>query len=187
MKDANGVYSTPPISQYYMLLRSSTGSTATLNNDAGTVQVIVDGIGSTTTSTSVTLSSNKNTYIYGDNITWLAVSNLTLLNVNNNPNLATLNCNSGWLSSLSVSNNKRLGWLNAKNNNLPTSVVDSILAALMANGLSSGSVDLRNNSAPSSRTNIDTLESRGWTVLTDYVDPVLSDSSSSSGGRWKHE
>ena len=159
MKDANGSWQTQPISQYYMVLNSSTNTTAVFNSDAGEIQVIVDGVASILQGTQLTLSGGKFTYIYGDNITRLTASNLTSLNVGNNPKLVYLNCANGSLS---------------------TSNINSILSSLVSHGLSNGSVDLRNNSAPSSRTHIDTLESRGWTVLTDYVDPVLSDSAPAS-------
>ena len=164
-----------------MMLISSTNTTVSFNNDAGVVQVIVNNVGSILQGTSFTLSGGKVTYVYGDNITRLTAHNLTRLDLLNNLKLVNLDCSNGSLSYLNIDSHM-LTELKAQNNKLPTSIVDSILASLVANGLSNGSVDLRNNSAPSSRTNIDILESRGWTVLTDYVDPVLSDSSSSSGG-----
>lgn len=170
-----------------MMLISSTNTTVNFNNDAGVVQVIVNRVGSILQGTSFTLSAGKVTYVYGDNITRLIAHNLTRLDLLNNLNLVNLDCSNGSLSYLNIDSHGRLTELKAQNNNLPTSVVDNILASLEANGLNNGSVDLRNNSAPTSRTAIDLLESRGWTVLTDYVDPVLSDSSSSSGGGWKHE
>ena len=164
-----------------MVLVSSTNTTVNFNNDAGVVQVIVNGVGSILQGTSFTLSEGKVTYVYGDNITRLTAHNLTRLDVFDNPKLVTLDCSNGSLSYLNIST-PPLTELKAQNNKLPTSIVDSILGSLRAKGLNNGSVDLRNNSAPTSRTDIDLLESRGWTVLTDYVDPVLSDSSSSSGG-----
>lgn len=187
MKDANGVYQTQPISRYGMMLISSTNTTVNFNNDAGVVQVIVNGVGSILQGTSFTLSEGKVTYVYGDNITSLTAHNLTRLDLLNNLKLVNLDCSNGSLSYLNIDSHMRLTELKAQNNKLPTSIVDSILASLAADGSRKGSVNLQNNSAPSSRANIDTLESRGWTVLTDYVDPVLSDSSSSSGGGWKHE
>ena len=165
-----------------MMLISSTNTTVNFNNDAGVVQVIVNKVGSILQGTSFTLSEGKVTYVYGDNITRLTAHNLTRLDLLNNLKLVNLDCSNGSLSSLNIVSHMRLTELKAQNNKLPTSIVDSILASLEANGLNNGSVDLRNNSAPTSRTAIDLLESRGWTVLTDYVDPVLSDSSSSSGG-----
>lgn len=182
MRDANGVYQAQPISSYGMMLISSTNTTVNFNNDAGVVQVIVNKVGSILQGTSFTLSEGKATYVYGDNITRLTAHNLTRLDLLNNLKLVNLDCSNGSLSYLNIASHGNLTELKAQNNNLPTNIVDSILASLKANGLSKGSVDLRNNSAPSSRTTIDILESRGWTVLTDYVDPVLSDSSSSSGG-----
>lgn len=182
MRDANGVYQAQPISSYGMMLISSTNTTVNFNNDAGVVQVIVNKVGSILQGTSFILSEGKVTYVYGDNITRLTAHNLTRLDLFNNLKLVNLDCSNGSLSYLNIASHRRLTELKAQNNNLPTNAVDSILGSLEANGLNNGSVDLRNNSAPSSRTNIDTLESRGWTVLTDYVDPVLSDSSSSSGG-----
>ena len=182
MRDANGVYQAQPISSYGMMLISSTNTTVNFNNDAGVVQVIVNKVGSILQGTSFTLSEGKVTYVYGDNITRLTAHNLRRLDLLNNRKLVNLDCSNGSLSYLNIASHINLTELKAQNNNLPTSAVDSILDALRAHGLSNGSVDLRNNSAPSSRTNIDILESRGWTVLTDYVDPVLSDSSSSSGG-----
>ena len=165
-----------------MMLISSTNTTVNFNNDAGVVQVIVNKVGSILQGTSFTLSEGKVTYVYGDNITRLTAHNLTRLDLLNNLKLVNLDCSNGSLSYLNIASHGNLTELKAQNNNLPTNIVDSILGSLKANGLSKGSVDLRNNSAPSSRTAIDLLESRGWTVLTDYVDPVLSDSSSSSGG-----
>lgn len=47
MTDANGSWQTQPISQYYIILASSTNTTINFNNDVGKVQVIVDGVGST--------------------------------------------------------------------------------------------------------------------------------------------
>ena len=182
MRDANGVYQAQPISSYGMMLISSTNTTVNFNNDAGVVQVIVNKVGSILQGTSFTLSEGKVTYVYGDNITRLTAHNLTRLDLLNNLKLVNLDCSNGSLSYLNIAFHGNLTELKAQNNNLPTNIVDSILDSLKANGLSKGSVDLRNNSAPSSRTAIDLLESRGWTVLTDYVDPVLSDSSSSSGG-----
>ena len=142
-----------------MVLSGSTGTTAVFNSDAGEIQVIVDGVGSILQGTQLTLSGGKATYVYGDNITLLSASNLTYLQVAQNPKLTHLACTNGSLSTANINN---------------------ILSALVANGMRNGSVDLRNNSAPTSRTHIDTLESRGWTVLTDYVDPVLSDSAPAS-------
>lgn len=187
MRDANGVYKAQPISSYGMMLISSTNTTVSFNNDAGVVQVIVNNVGSILQGTSFTLSGGKVTYVYGDNITRLTAHNLTRLDLLNNLKLVNLDCSNGSLSYLNIDSHMRLTELKAQNNKLPTSIVDSILASLAADGSRKGSVNLQNNSAPSSRANIDTLESRGWTVLTDYVDPVLSDSSSSSGGGWKHE
>lgn len=187
VRDANGVYKAQPISSYGMMLISSTNTTVSFNNDAGVVQVIVNNVGSILQGTSFTLSGGKVTYVYGDNITRLTAHNLTRLDLLNNLKLVNLDCSNGSLSYLNIDSHMRLTELKAQNNKLPTSIVDSILASLAADGSRKGSVNLQNNSAPSSRANIDTLESRGWTVLTDYVDPVLSDSSSSSGGGWKHE
>lgn len=165
-----------------MMLISSTNTTVNFNNDAGVVQVIVNRVGSILQGTSFTLSEGKVTYVYGDNITRLIAHNLTRLDLLNNLKLVNLDCSNGSLSYLNINSHMRLTELKAQNNKLSTGTVDNILASLEATGLNNGSVDLRNNSAPSSRTAIDLLESRGWTVLTDYVDPVLSDSSSSSGG-----
>ena len=164
-----------------MMLLSSTNTTVNFNNDAGVVQVIINKVGSILQGTSFTLSEGKVTYVYGDNITRLTAHNLTRLDLLNNTKLVNLDCSNGSLSYLNIDSQMRLIELKAQNNKLSTGTVDNILASLKANGLSNGSVDLRNNSAPSSRTTIDVLKSRGWTVLTDYVDPVLSDSSGSSG------
>lgn len=180
VRDANGVYQAQPISSYCMMLISSTNTTVNFNNDAGVVQVIVNKVGSILQGTSFILSEGKVTYVYGDNITRLTAHNLTRLDLLNNQKLVNLDCSNGSLSYLNINTHLRIIELKAQNNNLPTSVVDSILSSLVSNGMNNGTVDLRNNSVPSSRTYIDTLESRGWTVLTDYVDPVPSDSAPAS-------
>jgi hypothetical protein len=82
------------------------------------------------------------------------------------------------LTSLNITNNPGLINLNAHHNSLSRSVVDSILQTMNSYGTSGGTLDLTENSAPSTAglAYASSLMSRGWTVnlTSDVVKPIIS-------------
>lgn len=181
--DAMAIIGTPteevgdiePISQKYMTVTSVSGSAgiSTGITFTGTIQIVEDGV-STLYTTSPFQGFLKNATVYGDNITIFncGSTNLTGVDPSHNDQLVTLICGYSNLTDLDISGNPLLTELVANDNHLPTSVVDKILSDLVAHGQYDGSLRLENyndtgeNSAPSTQTDVETLQSRGWTVTT---------------------
>lgn len=98
-------------------------------------------------------------------------NNLTSLDVTNNTALLYLGLSGNSLTTLDISSNTLLANLNVSNNDLTSSAINAILSALAASEVTDGYVFLQNQlngGAPRGQglTDIETLQSRGWTVTT---------------------
>lgn len=98
-------------------------------------------------------------------------NNLTSLDVTNNTALVYLGLSGNSLTTLDISSNTLLANLNVSNNDLTSSAINAILSALAASEVTVGYVFLQNQlsgGAPMGQglTDIETLQSRGWTVTT---------------------
>lgn len=98
-------------------------------------------------------------------------NNLTSLDVTNNTALLYLGLSGNSLTTLDISSNTLLANLNVSNNDLTSSAINAILSALAASEVTDGYVFLQNQlsgGAPVGQglTDIETLQSRGWTVTT---------------------
>ena len=98
-------------------------------------------------------------------------NNLTSLDVTNNTALLYLGLSGNSLTTLDISSNTLLANLNVSNNDLTSSAINAILSALAASEVTDGYVFLQNQlsgGAPMGQglTDIETIQSRGWTVTT---------------------
>lgn len=98
-------------------------------------------------------------------------NNLTSLDVTNNTALLYLGLSGNSLTTLDISSNTLLVNLNVSNNDLTSSAINAILSALAASEVTDGYVFLQNQlsgGAPMGQglTDIETIQSRGWTVTT---------------------
>ena len=96
-------------------------------------------------------------------------NSLTSLNVSNNTALTDLWCYSNNLTVLDVSNNTALTNFRCQSNLFSSSTVDGIICDVEDFNTSNGDLDISNNATPTSTGEacITTLESRGWTVVSD--------------------
>lgn len=166
-----------PISQKYMTVTSTDDVGCGVGIEfTGTIQIVEDGVATLYTTSPISNIALRNATVYGDNITYFncGSTNLASVDPSHNDQLVTLICSNGYLTALDVSNNPLLTTLEANSNNLSSAVVDKILSDLVAHGKSNGLLRLENsagigaasNGAPTSQSNVTTLQSRGWTVTT---------------------
>lgn len=97
---------------------------------------------------------------------------LSDLDISNNANLVTLACNNNGLTMLNIAQNTALKYLAAYSNKFTSDVVNNILAALVSNAKTDGTLDINYQeiSAPPTGQGLadkQTLIDRGWTVTTD--------------------
>lgn len=97
---------------------------------------------------------------------------LSALDISNNANLVTLACNNNGLTMLSIAQNTVLKSLAAYSNKFTSDVVNNILASLVSNAKTNGTLDInyQETSAPPTGQGLvdkQTLIDRGWTVTTD--------------------
>lgn len=97
---------------------------------------------------------------------------LSALDISNNANLVTLACNNNGLTMLNIAQNTALKYLAAYSNKFTSDVVNNILAALVSNAKTDGTLDIsyqETSAPPTGQGLIDkqTLIDRGWTVTTD--------------------
>lgn len=182
--DAMAIIGTPtgggdiePISQKYMTVTSTDDVGCGVGIEfTGTIQIVEDGVATLYTTSPISNIALRNATVYGDNITYFncGSTNLASVDPSHNDQLVTLICSNGYLTALDISNNSLLTTLEANSNNLSSAVVDKILSDLVAHGKSNGLLRLENsagigaasNGAPTSQSNVTTLQSRGWTVTT---------------------
>ena len=166
-----------PISQKYMTVTSTDDVGCGVGIEfTGTIQIVEDGVATLYTTSPISNIALRNATVYGDNITYFncGSTNLASVDPSHNDQLVTLICSNGYLAALDISNNSLLTTLEANSNNLSSAVVDKILSDLVAHGKSNGLLRLENsagigaasNGAPTSQSNVTTLQSRGWTVTT---------------------
>ena len=94
------------------------------------------------------------------------------LDISNNVNLVTLACNNNGLTMLNIAQNTALKYLAAYSNKFTSDVVNNILASLVSNAKTNGTLDInyQETSAPPTGQGLvdkQTLIDRGWTVTTD--------------------
>lgn len=94
------------------------------------------------------------------------------LDISNNVNLVTLACNNNGLTMLNIAQNTVLKSLAAYSNKFTSDVVNNILASLVSNAKTNGTLDInyQETSAPPTGQGLvdkQTLIDRGWTVTTD--------------------
>lgn len=97
---------------------------------------------------------------------------LSALDISNNANLMTLACNNNGLTMLNIAQNTALKYLAAYSNKFTSDVVNNILASLVSNAKTDGTLDINYQeiSAPPTGQGLadkQTLIDRGWTVTTD--------------------
>lgn len=97
---------------------------------------------------------------------------LSALDISNNANLVTLACNNNGLTMLNIAQNTVLKSLAAYSNKFTSDVVNNILASLVSNAKTNGTLDInyQETSAPPTGQGLvdkQTLIDRGWTVTTD--------------------
>lgn len=97
---------------------------------------------------------------------------LSALDISNNANLMTLACNNNGLTMLNIAQNTALKYLAAYSNKFTSDVVNNILASLVSNAKTNGTLDINYQeiSAPPTGQGLadkQTLIDRGWTVTTD--------------------
>lgn len=97
---------------------------------------------------------------------------LSALDISNNANLVTLACNNNGLTMLNIAQNTALKYLAAYSNKFTSDVVNNILASLVSNAKTNGTLDINYqeiSAPPTGQGLIDkqTLIDRGWTVTTD--------------------
>lgn len=97
---------------------------------------------------------------------------LSALDISNNANLVTLACNNNGLTMLNIAQNTVLKSLAAYSNKFTSDVVNNILASLVSNAKTNGTLDINYQeiSAPPTGQGLadkQTLIDRGWTVTTD--------------------
>ncbi len=97
---------------------------------------------------------------------------LSALDISNNANLVTLACNNNGLTMLNIAQNTVLKSLAAYSNKFTSDVVNNILASLVSNAKTNGTLDINYqeiSAPPTGQGLIDkqTLIDRGWTVTTD--------------------
>lgn len=97
---------------------------------------------------------------------------LSDLDISNNVNLVTLACNNNGLTMLNIAQNTVLKSLAAYSNKFTSDVVNNILASLVSNAKTNGTLDInyQETSAPPTGQGLvdkQTLIDRGWTVTTD--------------------
>lgn len=97
---------------------------------------------------------------------------LSALDISNNANLVTLACNNNGLTMLYIAQNTALKYLAAYSNKFTSDVVNNILASLVSNAKTNGTLDINYQeiSAPPTGQGLadkQTLIDRGWTVTTD--------------------
>lgn len=97
---------------------------------------------------------------------------LSALDISNNANLVTLACNNNGLTMLNIAQNTALKYLAAYSNKFTSDVVNNILASLVSNAKTNGTLDInyQETSAPPTGQGLvdkQTLIDRGWTVTTD--------------------
>lgn len=97
---------------------------------------------------------------------------LSALDISNNANLVTLACNNNGLTMLNIAQNTALKYLAAYSNKFTSDVVNNILASLVSNAKTNGTLDINYQeiSAPPTGQGLadkQTLIDRGWTVTTD--------------------
>ena len=97
---------------------------------------------------------------------------LSDLDISNNANLVTLACNNNGLTMLNIAQNTVLKSLAAYSNKFTSDVVNNILASLVSNAKTNGTLDInyQETSAPPTGQGLvdkQTLIDRGWTVTTD--------------------
>ena len=97
------------------------------------------------------------------------------MDVSNNTALTNLQFNNNQLTSLNISGAASLNYIIGNDNKLPQSEIDNILARLVSNGLTNGTLRLHGtgNSYPSTAgfTSRDTLTGSNWTVWVN-IPPV---------------
>ena len=104
------------------------------------------------------------------NASWNKYSSLDLTGSLQNPNAdGYVNLNDNQLTSINISGCIQINNLNLNNNKLESNVIDLILEHVDDYGTSNGTIDLRNNKAPSyiGLTYKNNLETRGWVVQTE--------------------
>ena len=94
------------------------------------------------------------------------------LDISNNANLVTLACNNNGLTMLNIAQNTVLKSLAAYSNKFTSDVVNNVLASLVLNAKTNGTLDINYQeiSAPPTGQGLadkQTLIDRGWTVTTD--------------------
>ena len=94
------------------------------------------------------------------------------LDISNNANLVTLACNNNGLTILNIAQNTVLKSLAAYSNKFTSDVVNNVLASLVLNAKTNGTLDInyQETSAPPTGQGLvdkQTLIDRGWTVTTD--------------------
>lgn len=97
---------------------------------------------------------------------------LSDLDISNNANLVTLACNNNGLTILNIAQNTVLKSLAAYSNKFTSDVVNNVLASLVLNAKTNGTLDInyQETSAPPTGQGLvdkQTLIDRGWTVTTD--------------------
>lgn len=97
---------------------------------------------------------------------------LSALDISNNANLMTLACNNNGLTMLNIAQNTALKYLAAYSNKFTSDVVNNILASLVSNAKTNGTLDINYqeiSAPPTGQGLVDkqTLIDRGWTVTTD--------------------
>lgn len=97
---------------------------------------------------------------------------LSDLDISNNANLVTLACNNNGLTILNIAQNTVLKSLAAYSNKFTSDVVNNVLASLVLNAKTNGTLDINyqeTSAPPTGQGLIDkqTLIDRGWTVTTD--------------------
>lgn len=97
---------------------------------------------------------------------------LSALDISNNANLVTLACNNNGLTMLNIAQNTALKYLVAYSNKFTSDVANNILASLVSNAKTNGTLDINSQeiSAPPTGQGLadkQTLIDRGWTVKTD--------------------
>lgn len=94
------------------------------------------------------------------------------LDISNNANLVTLSCPNNDLTMLNIAQNTALKYLSAYSNKFTSDVVNNVLASLVLNAKTNGTLDINYQeiSAPPTGQGLadkQTLIDRGWTVTTD--------------------
>lgn len=97
---------------------------------------------------------------------------LSALDISNNANLVTLACNNNGLTILNIAQNTVLKSLAAYSNKFTSDVVNNVLASLVLNAKTNGTLDInyQETAAPPTGQGLvdkQTLIDRGWTVTTD--------------------